>query len=762
MRLRVRGPAVLPVTALWLTALTAAAAPPLAPLSGSSERTPVFGSGVELVVVDLVVRDRHGNLVRDLQRDEVEVFEDGVRQQVAEFRSLQSGLVSSAVSPGPAGAPAAGAMAMATATAMATAPAARSRVNVVALVFDQLSVDGRPLAHAAARTFIEAQPDADAYVAVFRIDGRLKMACNFTRDKQLLLASLEKATLGSSPAFASGVKGMSGDVASSPNYGDPQQKGYDPRELRPAHFNGDPGAGTPMDGAGPVSAERGIANAELDIMRTAEDVERTQRGNWSLDGLLSVVHGLRNLPGRKTLVHFSEGLQVPPWLEDPFRALSSEANRGGVSIYAVDVRGLGSRSHLDDAKEMLDQVLRVSESQRLSGGAWQGVTREQAREFDTVEATLRIDAHGTLEDLARSTGGFLIGDNNDLGRKLRSLGEDIHHYYEVAYAPSDRRNDGRFHRLAVKVRRAGAQVQSRQGYFAVPHQLGQPVFAYEGPLLDALAERRPPRAFEHQAAVFRFGADEALVRHALVAAVPLASVRFNRDEARGHYLARVSVLALVKDSRGDIVEKLGEDYVIQGPLADLPDTRQRRVSFVRALVLPPGRYRVETAVRDGIAERTSCGRIELRVEPPLPGLRLSSLVAVAGATPSGDGEFFRLGEASLVPGLDAGGPAVRAADGLALYFVVYDRPGAAAAPAAELEVAVGGRTVRRGAVPLPAADANGHIAHLLRVNLEGLAPGDYTLRLRVAQDRTTAEEWTPIRILAAGPGAAGGTVRAAR
>jgi hypothetical protein len=74
-----------------------------------------------------------------------------------------------------------------------------------------------------------------------------------------------------------------------------------------------------MDGEGPVAAERNIANATLDILRTAEETERTQRGNWSLDGLLSVVHGLRTLPGRKTLVHFSEGLHVPPGLEDPFR-----------------------------------------------------------------------------------------------------------------------------------------------------------------------------------------------------------------------------------------------------------------------------------------------------------------------------------------------------------------------------------------------------------------------------------------------------------
>ena len=105
-----------------------------------------------------------------------------------------------------------------------------------------------------------------------------------------------------------------------------------------------------MDGDGPLTPERKMANVTLDILRTAEEVERTMRGNRSLDGLLAVVHGLRDLPGRKTLVYFSEGLQVPPWLEDPFRALASEANRAGVSIYSVDVRGLQVAGHLDDAR----------------------------------------------------------------------------------------------------------------------------------------------------------------------------------------------------------------------------------------------------------------------------------------------------------------------------------------------------------------------------------------------------------------------------
>ena len=53
-----------------------------------------------------------------------------------------------------------------------------------------------------------------------------------------------------------------------------------------------------------------------------------------------------------------------------------------------------------------------------------------------------------LDDLSKATGGFLIGDSNDLALGLRKLGEDTRHYYELAYAPSDPRFDGRFHRVS--------------------------------------------------------------------------------------------------------------------------------------------------------------------------------------------------------------------------------------------------------------------------------------------------------------------------
>jgi len=229
-------------------------------------------------------------------------------------------------------------------------------------------------------------------------------------------------------------------------------------------------------------------------------------------------------------------------------------------------------------------------------------------------------------------------------------------------------------------------------------------------------------------------------------------VTFHRDERAGRYLGRVSALALVKSERGDILEKLGQDYVIEGRLADLDATRQRRVSFVRRVALPPGRYSVQTAVRDGLGDRTGCSATALVVAPAAPGVRLSSVVGLAGATPA-TGEDrddpFRVGQVRMSPDLGGRLHTEAGRDGLVVYYVVYAQPGATEAPRMTLEIDRAGRVVRRGEVALPAADARGRIPYVAQVPVAALAPGEYTLRLSVTQGASAATEEALLQVAAA-------------
>lgn len=52
----------------------------------AQEPTPSFRAQSDVVLVDLIVTDQRGNFVADLNRDEIEVFEDGKRQELQFFR----------------------------------------------------------------------------------------------------------------------------------------------------------------------------------------------------------------------------------------------------------------------------------------------------------------------------------------------------------------------------------------------------------------------------------------------------------------------------------------------------------------------------------------------------------------------------------------------------------------------------------------------------------------------------------------------------
>ena len=50
------------------------------------------------------------------------------------------------------------------------------------------------------------------------------------------------------------------------------------------------------------------------------------------------------MPGRKTIIYFTWGMYVPTNLDEPFRNIMSAANRGNVTFYSVDTRGVVTSS----------------------------------------------------------------------------------------------------------------------------------------------------------------------------------------------------------------------------------------------------------------------------------------------------------------------------------------------------------------------------------------------------------------------------------
>src|SRR5712671_6488073 len=53
--------------------------------AGSQQSAPAIRATTELVLVNVVARDKKGNLIRDLKREDFTVVEDGQKQQVSSF-----------------------------------------------------------------------------------------------------------------------------------------------------------------------------------------------------------------------------------------------------------------------------------------------------------------------------------------------------------------------------------------------------------------------------------------------------------------------------------------------------------------------------------------------------------------------------------------------------------------------------------------------------------------------------------------------------
>jgi VWFA-related protein len=161
-----------------------------------------------------------------------------------------------------------------------------------------------------------------------------------------------------------------------------------------------------------------------------EEAQVSQR-NWqelragvtlsALTALATQMSGLRE--GRKSIIFVSQGPPVRPGSpnEDRLREATEAANRGNVTIHVLDPRPLGTVAF---------------------GG-------------DTI-----------LRRISSDTGGRAIVNTNDPSEQLKGVIAEASAYYLVGYTPTRTGNDGKFHKIEVKVKRRGVKVTARRGYWA--------------------------------------------------------------------------------------------------------------------------------------------------------------------------------------------------------------------------------------------------------------------------------------------------------
>ena len=730
---------------LWspLLALTLALPPPL-PAQAPGPNPPTIGVSAAEVSVDFVVRDKRGRIVRDLKPNEVEVLEDGVRQEIGVFQLMTSTLpieeepvvvAEAKASPGPAGAPPA-------------RPAADDvpRDAVVALTFDRLGPQARVNAGQAADEWLKLPAVAGRQVGVFRIDQGLEQLQEFTDDRATVREALDDLERMAPTSYGGSsqrerLRGLRAQLSILEGRGSPQSLvGSVPAEDAGEVVTARASVGNKSS----VEQElaRRMTMTQIAMLQAEEALERDQQGLATTNALLALVSGLKTLPGRKAVVFFSEGLVLPPRVQETLTTVVSEANRGGVSFYAVDAAGLRARSATDEMRREMAAMAEERDAVGLDPEN-RGSAAAMTKAIERSDDILRLDPASGLSTLARETGGFLIRDTNNIAAGLRRVEEELGAYYLLSYAPQNETWDGRYRRIEVRSKRSGVSVQARRGYFAVRTPTPTPVLDYEAPALARLERDPAAQALPIRGKVLHFPAEDAESLVALVAEVPADAPALRRDGAGGDYLQNFTVLALVRDAGGRVVAKASRRYALAWPPSKVEEVKKGRVLFEREARLSPGRYEVEMMAYDAQNDGAGVWRLPFVVPTPRErSLRVGSLMVVGHVEPHALAEPGALDYRgyTLYPVF---GEPLRAAAGRPLAFLASLRPGSRPISEATVEAVLGSTTVLSRPVALPAPDESGAARIVGELPLAGLAPGAYTLRLVVsdgqAMETRTAE-----------------------
>ena len=689
----------------------------------SDTQAPVIKAKSEEVLLDVVVRDRKGRSVNDLKPEDFQVFDNGELRQISYFRLVEG---SEAIAAG----------------GSRTQLDPLRQIRLVTMIFQCWNNDARRLARDAGLDLLKSELPQNVYMAVMTIDHKLEVLQAFTNDRNLLRQGVERATRSQNTDFSADTEqvrkqleqmlGPNTTGAESPQ----QQIDNTDTALRA------PAQGRAPDAAG--MANIAMAQMVLQMLESEQSNAMVEGGRTNIYALLDAVKEQYRLPGRKTILYFTEGgFVIPQGMEEPFKSVISVANRSNVSFYALDAHGLTTWSANSGSIDTLKRAAQSAADQMNNDGS-RAVRPDEAKVFDTSIQSTRGNTQNTLASLAESTGGILIANTNDFRGPLRKLEEDILTYYEITYSPGIKSYDGSFRKITVKMNSSDLHVQTRSGYIALPPSIGAkgvPLHAYEFPLLTALDSPQLPHAFGYhsEALHFRGQRDQSVCE--LVMDVPLDVLTFSKNRT-GQMEGRLSYVALLKDTKGEVTKKFQNDVPINVDEAKFAALKASHFIYTEHFDLPSGRYSLETAVLDSEGEKISARKSSIIIPSASDKLALSSISIVRSAkdkeSSTNADDPMLIGSKLISPTLS---PVISKADGtVSFYMVIYPDKKISSPPQLVMEFSKDGEVLGSGSPELTPPDKDGWIRYVATVPLSTLPPGQFTIRFIVKQGPEAAEE----------------------
>jgi VWFA-related protein len=542
--------------------------PPAAPIVRSLANSKgVIRSAVNLVQIDVQVLDRDGNPVKGLTQNQFRVIEDGKEQKVSTFEYFDVEKIETA---------AAADTAPITIALGAIAPPAQLQQQVkdrrlTVLFFDMSSLEPDQLLRsiAASDKFVRTQMSPADLVGIVIFGNQLSVIADLTNDKPYLeraLAALKPGADAQLAAFA--------DAAAQPT-------DFTSTEDTDAAFTAD--------------------NTEFNIFNT----------DRKLAAIEAVADILKDIPGRKSVVHFTGGItQTGEENRSQLRAATDAANRSNVSIYTIDARGLLAEIPGGDA----------------TTGAASGTAMFNGNSVYT-QTQSREDSRETLATLASDTGGKSFFDLGDFGDAFKSVQDDGTGYYLVGYYSTDGSRDGRWRNVKVSVANLppGSHIHYRQGYYAEKEFGVYTTEDRERQLEDAMNSETPvvelPVAVE--TAAFRLNDTQFFVPIAakLASSALQWAQKSGRRQTAFDFAAEIRVANTTR-----VVGALRDTITVQLDTTRFQQVQQQALLYQGGIILAPGNYTLKFLARENESGRI--GTFEENLSLPVPQLDKLQLSSV--------------------------------------------------------------------------------------------------------------------------------------
>jgi VWFA-related protein len=553
--------------------------PPQQPAGQNPQQPAVtFRAETNFVEVHAIVTDQKGAFVKDLTRDDFEVYEDGRLQSPTVF-SVVDLPIERPFTPLNAGAPV-------EPDVRATTRTFDGRIYIFLMDDLHTYVTRTNNVRELSKRFIDQYLGTNDLAAVVFTSGRQESGQELTSNRQLLKAAIDRFQGQKLPSAGAERLAL---------------------HLREAGF--DSLSSDEQQGQGNRSPE-GLQRAQS--VRDPYDEQRAFNARRAFDAVENVSKWLADVQGRrKALLLFSEGFDYD--IYQPFflnresdliiteaREAVAAAQRANVNVYGIDPRGMSQ------FPEMID-ISGRSDYPQLEYGNFRGALREL------------LLAQESLMSLSDETGGIAIVNSGDLAGGLGRIVLDNSRYYLLGYySDSTKWSRNRFLRIEVKVKRPGLQVRSRKGYLppdtrAIERAREADVKTGTSPALRAALEKPVPigdlpfRAF---AGPLRSTDNKAQV----LVGVEVDGSALRYQEKNGRFTESVEVSIVAADQRAKV--QGGDRQTFNLNL--MPETRERvnrsGVRLISQVTLPPGRYQIRIGAHE--ATGGAVGTLPYDIELP--------------------------------------------------------------------------------------------------------------------------------------------------